>query len=78
MDSRIRMAADGRAADSMARLDDPEPLLVQRNVGRGLVLMLGKVRGKRTGRICRCGRSSSRLSRSLRSIWPTSSKLVPT
>ncbi len=39
----VRMAADGRAW-IMARLDDSEPLLVQRNVGRGLVLMLGTAR----------------------------------
>ncbi|MFZ1932910.1 MAG: BatA and WFA domain-containing protein [Thermoguttaceae bacterium] len=36
----VRMSADGRAW-VMARLDDAEPLLVQRNVGKGLVLMLG-------------------------------------
>jgi hypothetical protein len=36
----VRMSAD-RGAWVMARLDDAEPLVVQRNVGRGLVLMLG-------------------------------------
>ncbi len=36
----VRMTTDGRAW-IMARLDDAEPLLVQRNVGKGLVLMLG-------------------------------------
>ncbi len=36
----IRLSADS-GAWVMARLDDSEPLLVQRNVGRGLVLMLG-------------------------------------
>ena len=36
----VRMAGDGRAW-VMARLDDAEPLLVQRNVGKGLALMLG-------------------------------------
>jgi hypothetical protein len=37
----VRMAAGDGKAWVMARLDDSEPLLAQRNVGKGLVLMLG-------------------------------------
>ena len=37
----VRMAAGQQAARVLARLDDGEPLLVQRNVGRGKTLMLG-------------------------------------
>ncbi len=37
----VRMSAGDGRAWIMARLDDGEPLLVERNVGRGLVLMLG-------------------------------------
>jgi hypothetical protein len=37
----VRMVGGDGRAWIMARLDDSEPLLVQRNVGRGLVLMLG-------------------------------------
>ena len=37
----VRMAGGDGKAWVMARLDDSEPLLVQRNVGKGLVLMLG-------------------------------------
>jgi hypothetical protein len=37
----VRMSSGDGHAWIMARLDDAEPLLVQRNVGKGLVLMLG-------------------------------------
>jgi hypothetical protein len=42
VNQHVRMAADKAAGvEVLARLDDGEPLLVQRTVGRGKVLMLG-------------------------------------